>query len=193
MENKQRLQVKYEKEVKDALKKEFGIKHDLAVPKIAKIVVNMGVGKLSKNQAQMDALKKDLASMTGQAASVRNSKVSIASFSLREGQPVGLSVTLRGASMYSFYDRLVSITLPRLRDFRGVSDKSFDQAGNYTLGFQEHTVFPEIDPTKSAQPHGMEVTVVVSGADHADKSGINVVKSRRLLELMGMPFAKPQG
>lgn len=189
--NKQRLQVKYEKEVKQVLMKEFGIKHELAVPKIAKVVVNMGIGKLSKNQAQMDALKKDIATMTGQAPSVRNSKVSIASFSLREGQPVGLSVTLRGASMYGFLDRLVSITLPRLRDFRGVSGKSFDQAGNYTLGFQEHTVFPEIDPTRSAQPHGMEVTVVVSGTDPSDKSGTNVVKSKRLLELMGMPFEKP--
>lgn len=179
---KQRLQEKFEKEVKPALMKEFDIKHEMALPRITKVVVNMGVGDLSKNQAQMDALKRDLATITGQAVSVRNSKVSIASFNLREGMPVGLTATLRGASMYAFLDRLMSITLPRLRDFRGVSGKSFDKGGNYTLGFVEHTVFPEIDPTKSAAPHGMEVTVVTSSS--------NMVKSKKLLELLGMPFEK---
>lgn len=177
-----RLQEKYNKEVKGVLAKEFDIKNTFAVPKLEKVVINMGVGALSKNQQQMDALKKDLASICGQTPSVRNAKVSIASFSLRAGMPVGLSATLRSERMYSFLDRLFSITLPRLRDFRGVSDKSFDKMGNYTLGFAEHTVFPEIDPTKSASAHGLEITIVTTAG--------NVEKSKRLLELLGMPFEK---
>lgn len=177
-----RLQEKYQKEVKGALAKEFDIKNTFAVPKLEKIVINMGVGALSKNQQQMDALKKDLATVTGQMPSVRNAKVSIASFSLRAGMPVGLSETLRGERMYSFFDRLTSIVLPRLRDFKGVSLKSFDKMGNYTLGFEEHTLFPEIDPTKSANAHGFEITIVTTAKD--------AEKSKRLLELMGMPFVK---
>jgi large subunit ribosomal protein L5 len=179
---KPRLQEKYEKEVRPVLKKEFDVKNDWALPKVTKVVVNMGVGDAAKNQNQMDALKHDIAVVTGQAPSVRNAKVSIASFSLREGMPVGLSVTLRGEKMYSFLDRLFSIALPRLRDFRGISGKSFDKGGNYTLGFVDHTVFPEIDPTRSANPHGMELTIVTTGG--------NMVQSKRLLELMGMPFEK---
>jgi large subunit ribosomal protein L5 len=177
-----RLQEKYQKEIKTSLAKEFAIKNRFAVPKVGKVVVNMGVGEASKNQAQMDALKKDLATITGQMPTVRLAKMSIASFSLRAGMPVGLSVTLRGEKMYSFLHRLFSIVLPRLRDFRGVPTKSFDKAGNYTIGFEEHTVFPEIDPAKAAAPHGLEITIVTTarGAD----------QSQRLLELMGMPFAK---
>jgi large subunit ribosomal protein L5 len=177
-----RLKEKYGKEVKEVLVKEFDIKNNFAVPKLEKVVVNMGVGEAAKNQQTMDALKRDLATITGQTPSVRNAKVSIASFSLRAGMPVGLSVTLRGDRMYSFFDRLVSIVLPRLRDFRGVPTKSFDKFGNYTLGFAEHTVFPEIDPTKSAASHGMEITIVTTAGD--------MLKSKRLLELMGMPFQK---
>lgn len=177
-----RLQEKYQKEVKVALAKEFNIKNTFAVPKVEKVVINMGIGSISKNQQQIDALKKDLAAVTGQLPSTRNAKVSIASFSLREGMPVGLSATLRGERMYSFLDRLFSIVLPRLRDFRGVSLKSFDKMGNYTLGFDEHTVFPEIDSTKSASAHGFEITIVTTAKD--------VEQSKRLLELMGMPFQK---
>jgi len=177
-----RLQEKYEKEVKAALIKEFNIKNTFAVPKVEKVVVNMGVGSLSKNQQAMDALKKDLSLITGQSPSVRNAKVSIASFSLRAGMPVGLSATLRGERMYSFLDRLFSIVLPRLRDFRGVSDKSFDKMGNYTLAFSEHTVFPEIDSTKSASAHGFEISIVTTAKDKDT--------SKRLLELLGMPFEK---
>ena len=177
-----RLQEKYQKEVKVALAKEFGIKNTFAVPKVEKVVINMGIGSISKNQQQIDALKKDLAAVTGQLPSTRNAKVSIASFSLREGMPVGLSATLRGERMYSFLDRLFSIVLPRLRDFRGVSLKSFDKMGNYTLGFDEHTVFPEIDSTKSASAHGFEITIVTTAEDRD--------QSKRLLELMGMPFQK---
>lgn len=177
-----RLQEKYNKEVRETLAKEFDIKNTFAVPKIEKVVINMGIGSLSKNQQQMDSLKRDLAAITGQMPSIRNAKVSIASFSLRAGMPVGLSTTIRGERMYSFLDRLFSITLPRLRDFRGVSEKSFDKKGNYTLGFSEHTVFPEIDSTKSASPHGFEVTIVTTAG--------TVEKSKRLLELLGMPFEK---
>ena len=177
-----RLKEKFEKEVRAKLASEFNIKNKHAIPGVSKITVNMGVGTVAKNQAQMDALKRDLALITGQAPSIRNAKVSIASFSLREGMPVGLTVTLRGERMYSFMDRLFSITLPRLRDFRGVPTKSFDKQGNYTLGFAEHTVFPEIDTTKSAAPHGMELTIVTTAHD--------MIQSRRLLELLGCPFEK---
>lgn len=178
-----RLKQKYESEIKEVLAKEFSIKNKLAAPKLEKIVVNMGVGEAAKNQQVMDALKRDIAAITGQTPSVRNARVSIASFSLRAGMPVGLSATLRGEKMYSFFDRLVSIGLPRLRDFRGVPVKSFDKFGNYTLGFAEHTVFPEIDPAKSANAHGMEVTIVTSAKDPE--------KAKKLLELLGMPFEKP--
>jgi large subunit ribosomal protein L5 len=179
-----RLQVKYEKEVKEAMSKEFGIENSFAVPKVEKVVINMGIGNIAKNQQQLDGLKRDLATIAGQAFSVRNAKVSIASFSLRAGMPVGLSATLRGERMYSFLDRLFSIVLPRLRDFRGVPLKSFDQKGSYTLGFTEHTVFPEIDSAKSATAHGFEVTIVTT-ADSPEKA-------KKLLELMGCPFVKEE-
>ncbi len=177
-----RLKEKYNKEIKQALKKELDIDNDMALPKLTKVVVNMGVGDAAKSQQVMDALKRDLAAITGQTPSIRNAKVSIASFSLRAGMPVGLSATLRGERMYAFLDRLFSIVLPRLRDFRGVPVKSFDKSGNYTLGIVEHTVFPEIDSTKSASPHGLEVTIVTNGH--------GMVQSRRLLEMLGMPFQK---
>ena len=179
-----RLQEKYEKEVKKTLAEEFDIKNTFAIPKVQKVVINVGIGNLSKNQQQMDSLKKDLATIAGQTPSIRNAKVSIASFSLRAGMPVGLSVTLRGERMYSFLDRLFSVVLPRLRDFRGIPLKSFDKMGNYTLGMDEHTVFPEIDPTKSANAHSFEITIVTSAGD--------IEKSKRLLELMGTPFQKNQ-
>ena len=179
-----RLKEKYNKEIKAELTKELGIKNQMSVPHLVKVVVNMGVGEAAKSKQAMEALQRDIATVTGQAPSTRNAKVSIATFSLRAGMPVGLSVTLRGERMYSFLDRLFSIVLPRLRDFRGVSDKSFDNQGNYTLGLVEHTVFPEIDPTKSAQPHGLEISIVTTGND--------VVKSKLLLEKLGMTFVKKE-
>ena len=179
-----RLQDKFEKEIKGTLAKEFDIKNVLAIPRVIKVVVNMGVGAAAKNQQQMDNLKRDIAAITGQAPSIRNAKVSIASFNLRAGMPVGLSVTLRGTRMYSFLDRLFSIALPRLRDFRGISTKSFDKMGNYTLGFEEHTVFPEVDPAKAAAAHGLEITIVTSAGTKE--------KSKRLLELLGCPFVKEE-
>ena len=177
-----RLKEKYNKEIRKILAKEFDIKNTMSVPSLQKVVVNMGVGEAAKNQQTLDNLKRDLATLTGQLPSIRNAKVSIASFSLRAGMPVGLTVTLRGERMYSFVDRLFSIVLPRLRDFRGIPVKSFDGQGNYTLGLTEHTVFPEVDLGKAAATHGLEITIVI-------KSG-GVIQSKRLLELLGMPFVK---
>ena len=179
---KSRLQEKYEKEIKKTLASEFAIKNTMATPKLVKVVINMGVGNVAKNEKGLADLKRDFALVAGQMPSVRAAKVSIASFGLRAGMPVGLSVTLRGGHMYSFLDRLFSVTLPRLRDFRGVTANSFDKQGNYTLGLTEHTVFPEIDISKSAPAHGMEITVVTTAG--------NIERSKRLLELLGCPFEK---
>lgn len=178
---KSKLQEKYEKEIAGIIAKEFGIKNKLAIPKVQKIVINAGIGNLIKNKEVLESLKKDFAVITGQSPVLKTAKVSIASFSLRRGMVVGMAVTLRGVRMYSFLDRLFSITLPRLRDFRGVSVASFDKNGNYTLGIEEHTIFPEVDMTKSS-PHGMEVTIVVNSKSPE--------RSERLLTLMGMPFEK---
>lgn len=177
-----RLKEKYEKEVAPTLAKEFEIKNALAIPKIEKIVLNMGLGEMIKTKELKATASKDLAAITGQTPSVRAAKVSIAAFGLRAGMPVGLSVTLRGERMYDFLDRLVSITLPRFRDFRGVPNKSFDKVGNYTLGITEHTVFPEVDLSKGVAPRGLEITIVTNSK--------SIEKSRRLLELLGMPFEK---
>lgn len=178
---KQRLQEKYEKEVFKTLVSEFGIKNKMAVPKINKVVLNVGTGSIAKNKEVVENLKKDLAAISGQKPAVKVAKVSIASFGLRRGMPVGLAVTLRREMMYAFLDRLFSIVLPRLRDFRGVSRKSFDKSGNYTLGITEHIIFPEADITKGT-PHGLEITIVVNSG--------NKEVSERLLELLGMPFEK---
>jgi large subunit ribosomal protein L5 len=164
--------------------KQNEISKKLSDPKITKVIVNMGVGAMSKNEAGIEALRRDIAQITGQMPNIRKAKVSIASFSLREGQTVGISVTLRGVRMYSFLDRLFSIVLPRLRDFRGISDKAFDKAGNYTLGLSEHTIFPEIDTTKSAQPHGMEITIVNTAG--------SMEKAKELLLKLGCPFVKEE-
>ena len=176
-----RLKEKYQKEVMLKLMSEFSIKNRQALPRIAKITVNMGVGTVARNKELFEQCKRDLAAITGQSPSVRLAKVSVASFNLRRGMPVGLTVTLRGERKYSFLDKLFSVVLPRLRDFRGLSLKSFDARGNYTLGIQEHTVFPEIDMAKSS-PHGLEITIVIESSD--------TEKSKKLLELLGMPFEK---
>lgn len=151
-------------------------------PTLIKVIVNMGIGGLSKNEAAIESLRKDMAIITGQNPSIRRAKVSIASFSLREGQPVGLAVTLRKQKMFAFLDRLFSIVLPRLRDFRGISDTSFDKMGNYTLGLTEHTIFPEIDTSKGMQPHGMEITIVTTSGSPE--------KAKELLTKLGCPFKK---
>jgi len=181
MKIKSRLQEKYEKEIMPLMVKEFGLKNRMAAPKPIKVVINMGVGDALKNKELLESLKRDMAAITGQYPSIKPARISIASFNVRIGMPVGLSVTLRKDAMYSFLDRLFSIVLPRLRDFRGVSKKSFDKSGNYTLGISEHTVFPEIDLGK-VSPHGLEITVVIKSGDP--------VKSERLLDLLGMPFER---
>jgi large subunit ribosomal protein L5 len=163
------------------LASELGEKNEHALPKLVKVVVNMGVGEASKNKELIETAKKDLAAITGQLPSIRRAKVSVASFGVRRGMPIGLKVTLRGDRMYAFLDKMFSIVLPRLRDFRGVPVKSFDQDGNYTFGFTEHTVFPEIDITKT-QSKGLEVTIVTSTKEKD--------KAQKLLELIGMPFEK---
>jgi large subunit ribosomal protein L5 len=181
MKKKTRLQKEYGKKVVATLSKEYGIKNVLAVPKVVKVIVNMGVGDTLKSKDALERAKKDMARITGQSPSVRAAKVSVASFSLRKGMPVGLKSTLRSDRMYAFLDRLFSVVLPRLRDFRGLSIKSFDKNGNYTIGIAEHTVFPEIDLAKSGS-RGLEITIVT---DTNDKE-----EAKRLLELLGMPFAK---
>ena len=180
--NKPRLQEKFEKEITPAFIKEFSIGNKMAVPKVVKVVVNVGVGEIAKNKDTMELAKKDIAQITGQVPAVRAARVSIATFNLRRGMPVGLSVTLRGEKKYAFLDKLFSIVFPRFRDFRGVSAKSFDSRGNYTLGIEENTVFPELDLTKAHSLKGFEITIVTNCGD--------TVKAKRLLELMGMPFAK---
>jgi len=177
-----RLKIKYEKEVALALASEFDIKNKMAAPKITKIVLNMGIGEIAKNTQLREALSRDLALITGQVPSIRRARISIATFNVVKGNPVGLSLTLRGIKMYDFLDKLISIVLPRLRDFRGVSNSSFDKSGNYSLGISEHTIFPEVDLAKAASPRGLEVTLVID-SESPDQS-------KRLLELLGMPFEK---
>jgi large subunit ribosomal protein L5 len=176
-----RLRDKFEKDLVSKLAKEFDIKNKLAVPRVKKVVVNMGIGDAAKNKDLFKQLKEDMAAITGQYPSERQARVSVASFSVRRGMVVGLKTTLRSERMYAFLDKLFSIVLPRLRDFRGVSLKSFDGQGNYNLGIEDHTVFPEVDLAKS-QPRGLEVTIVVNTD--------NKKKAHKLLELMGMPFER---
>lgn len=180
--NYSRLEEKYKKDVVKKLKEELGIKNSLAIPKITKIVINTGSSEIAKSKELMQAIKRDLATISGQQPAVQKAKVSIASFNLRRGMPVGLKVTLRGKRIYDFLDRLFSLALPRLRDFRGVRRNSFDSRGNYTLGIAEHVIFPEVDQSKVLKPFGLEITIVMNSVD--------IKGNRRLLELLGMPFAK---
>jgi large subunit ribosomal protein L5 len=177
------MQEEYKTKVKDQLIKEFDIKNVMAVPKITKIVVNVGTGEAIKSKEMHTQILNDMTTITGQKPKVTKARVSIAGFNIRVGMNVGMTSTLRGARMYDFYEKLVKIVLPRLRDFRGVPLKSFDQVGNYTLGITEHTVFPEIDLGKVDHARGLEITIVTSTKDRE--------QSKRLLELMGMPFEKP--
>lgn len=180
--NVQTFQNKYETEIKQQLKEEFGIANIMAVPKITKVVVNVGTGDLLKSKEAMERFFRDFSLITGQKPKLQSARVSVAGFNVREGNAVGLTITLRGKRMYAFLERLIRITLPRLRDFRGISKKSFDGQGNYSLGFTEYSVFPEIDLTKIDRPHGMELVIVTSGR--------SLEQSQRLLELIGVPFEK---
>jgi len=175
-----RLNEKYNKEIKGALQKDLGLSNAMAVPKIEKIVINMGLGEATQNVKIMDPLIADLGAIAGQKPIVTKAKKSIAAFKLREGMPIGAMVTLRGDVMYEFLDRLISIALPRVRDFRGVSPKSFDGRGNYTLGLRDQLLFAEIDYSKVDKTKGMNVTIVTTAKSDDD--------ARSLLKAFGMPF-----
>jgi large subunit ribosomal protein L5 len=175
-----RFKEKSEKEIKQALAKELNITNPMAIPKIEKIVINMGLGEATQNVKIMDPLIADLAAIAGQKPVTTRAKKSIAAFKLREGMPIGAMVTLRGDNMYEFLDRLISIALPRVRDFRGVSTKSFDGRGNYTLGLRDQLIFAEIDYAKVDKLKGMNVTIVTTAADDNG--------ARALLKGFGMPF-----
>ncbi|MGH9412331.1 MAG: 50S ribosomal protein L5 [Terriglobales bacterium] len=175
-----RLQERYQKEVAPALMREFGLTNAMAIPKLHKVVVNMGVGQATQNAKLMDTAVAELSAICGQKPMVTHAKKSIAAFKLREGMPVGCAVTLRGVRMYEFLDRLMNVVLPRVRDFRGVSPKSFDGRGNYTLGLLDQIIFPEIDYAKVDLPKGMNVTVVTTAR--------NDEQARSLLRHLGMPF-----
>jgi len=175
-----RRREQYTKKVSPALKKEFSYTNIMAIPKITKIVVNMGLGEATQNAKIIDTGVEELGLITGRKATIRRATKSIAQFKLRQGVPVGVTVTLRGEVMYEFLDRLISIALPRVRDFRGISPKGFDGRGNYTLGLQDQLIFPEIDYMKADKNRGMNVSVVTTAK--TDEEG------KRLLQLMGMPF-----
>jgi len=177
-----RLKEHYQKEVRRKLQDEFGIKNPMAVPKVEKVVLNMGMGEAISNAKILDAAVDELATITGQKPVVTKAKKSIASFKLREGQSIGTMVTLRGEKMYEFLDRLINIALPRVRDFRGLPTKSFDGRGNYTLGIRDHLIFPEIDPVKVDKSKGMNITIVTTAKSDE--------QARVLLRELGMPFGK---
>ncbi|MGH9467642.1 MAG: 50S ribosomal protein L5 [Terriglobales bacterium] len=175
-----RLQERYEKEIAPALMQEFGLTNRMAVPRLHKVVVNMGVGQATQNAKLMDTAVAELGAICGQKPVITHAKKSIAAFKLREGMAVGCSVTLRSTRMYEFMDRLCNMVLPRVRDFRGVSPQSFDGRGNYTLGLLDQTIFPEIDYAKVDLPKGMNVTLVTTAG--------NDEQARSLLRHLGMPF-----
>ena len=175
-----RLKEKYQSEIKPALQKELNLKNPMAVPRLEKIVLNMGLGEATQNSKLLDPLVADLGAIAGQKPVTTRAKKSIAAFKVREGMPIGAMVTLRGDVMYEFLDRLISIGLPRVRDFKGVSTKSFDGRGNYTLGMRDQLIFPEIDYSKVEKLKGMNVTLVTTAPD--DNS------ARALLKQFGIPF-----
>ena len=175
-----RLKEKYAKEVMPALKKEFGYANVMAIPKVSKVIINMGLGEATSNVKIIDTGADELARITGQKPVTRRSKKSIAQFKVRKGMPIGAMVTLRGERMWEFLDRLMSVALPRVRDFRGVSPKGFDGRGNYTLGLRDQLLFPEIDYMKVDKARGMNVSVVTTAKTDEE--------ARKLLQFIGMPF-----
>ncbi|GIN42135.1 MULTISPECIES: 50S ribosomal protein L5 [Heyndrickxia] len=177
-----RLKEKFEKELTPALMSKFNYKSVMQVPKIEKIVINMGVGDAVQNAKVLDNAVEELSIITGQKPVVTKAKNSIAGFRLREGMPIGAKVTLRGERMYQFLDKLISVSLPRVRDFRGISKKSFDGRGNYTLGVKEQLIFPEIDYDKVSKVRGMDIVIVTTA--NTDE------EARELLTQFGMPFQK---
>ncbi len=177
-----RLKEVYRQEVAPALIKEFGYKNIMRVPRLEKIVLNMGLGEALQNPRALDSASDDVATITGQKPVITRAKRSIANFKVREGNPIGLMVTIRGDRMYEFFDRMVNAALPRIRDFRGVSTKAFDGRGNFSLGIREQLIFPEIDYDKIDRIRGMQVTFITTAT--SDEEG------KRLLQLMGMPFSR---
>jgi large subunit ribosomal protein L5 len=175
-----RLKERYQKEIAPAIAKEFKINNPMAIPRVEKIVINMGMGEAIANAKILDTATDELRAIVGQKPVVTKAKKSIASFKLRQGMPIGVMVTLRGERMYEFLDRFVSIALPRVRDFRGVSPKAFDGRGNYTIGVREQLIFPEIDFNKVDKQRGMNISIVTSSR--------NDEQARALLKGLGMPF-----
>lgn len=175
-----RLKEKYNNEIAPALAKEFGIKNPMAIPRLEKIVVNMGLGEASANSKILDVAADELKAITGQKPVITKAKKSIAAFKLRQGMSIGTMVTLRGDRMYEFLDRLIAVALPRVRDFRGVSARAFDGRGNYTLGIREQLIFPEIDFNKVDKTRGMNISIVTTAG--------NDEQARSLLKSLGMPF-----
>src|SRR5213594_4487280 len=175
-----RLKERYQKDVAPAIAREFGIKNSMAIPRLDKIVVNMGMGEAVANAKVLDTAVEELRSIAGQKPVITKAKKSIASFKLRQGMPIGAMVTLRGERMYEFFDRLVNVTLPRVRDFKGVTDRAFDGRGNYSLGLREQVIFPEINLDKVDKIKGL--TVVICTTARADAQG------KALLKALGMPF-----
>ncbi len=179
-----RVQERFKSEITPTLMQEFGYKNIMQVPKLDKIVINVGLGEAVANPKAIDAAVGDIQAITGQKPVVTKAKKSIAAFKLREGMPIGAMVTLRGPRMYEFLDRLTNVTLPRIRDFRGISPNAFDGRGNYTLGLQEQLAFPEIDYDKIDKTRGLEMSFVTTAKTDAE--------GRRLLALLGMPFAQTE-
>ncbi len=179
-----RLKQLYKEQVVPALQREFNYSNPMQVPKIEKIVLNIGLGEATQNPRALDAASADLAAITGQKPVITRARKSIAQFKIRQGNPIGVMVTLRGDRAWEFLDRLINITLPQIRDFRGVSARSFDGRGNYTLGLREQVVFPEIDYDKIDKIRGLEVSIVTTAKTDEE--------ARRLLELLGMPFRRQQ-
>ena len=177
-----RLKDRYREEIVPALVEEFGYRNVMEVPRLQKIVVNVGLGEALQDVKALDAAARDIATITGQKPIITLAKKSIAGFKLREGNPIGVKVTLRGNRMYDFLDRMCNVALPRRRDFRGVSPDSFDGRGNYTLGFREQLVWPEVDYDSIDKIRGMEVTIVTTAKTDEE--------ARRLLQLVGMPFRR---
>ena len=177
-----RLKDLYSNEIKDAMVKKFGYKNVMQIPKLDKIVINMGVGEAKENAKVLDTAIKDLETITGQKAVVTRAKKSVANFKLREGMPIGCKVTLRGEKMYEFTDRLVNLALPRVRDFRGVNPDAFDGRGNYALGIKEQLIFPEIEYDQVDKVRGMDIIFVTTAETDEE--------ARELLTLFGMPFKK---
>ena len=175
-----RLKERYQKEVAPAIAKEFGITNPMAIPRVQKVVLNMGMGEAIANAKILDTAADELRAVSGQKPVITKAKKSIASFKLRQGMPIGVMVTLRGDRMYEFLDRLVSIALPRVRDFRGVSPKAFDGRGNYTIGVREQLIFPEIDFNKVEKLRGMNISIITTAR--------NDEQARALLKGLGMPF-----